>query len=522
MAAVNTEGMPAGAGREPSASMVECLRRAMADAPDRTAIVCDDRTMSYAELGRSAAGLARRMSGGVAEGRAVALLMPNGPELSVSAFAAWMAGAQVALMNPAFTDRELRLLLERSGANLVLASAGAPEEAGRAAAAAESLGLGFLLVGEGDLSLGAWQADATLAISDDLLPPPDRPATMMFTGGTTGVPKGVDHTHRTLMLTVQGMEACWPTRPGAEVWLNVAPSFHIWGLLMGILNPVYGQATVVTCRRFKPDAVALAIRDHGVTVFGGGPAEIYAGLLSSEHTGRANLRMLRVCPGGGSRFSAALHDRWLDRTGVPIREAFGMTELAPISCNRWDVPPRPGSVGPPAASVEVRVVDLEDPSRLAGAGQAGEIQVRAPHMTIGYHDPAQGDGAFVDGWLNTGDIGYLDEDGYLFIVDRRKDMIIVGGFNVYPREIDETLCRYPGIVEAATVGVPDDRRGERPVSFVVTDRGKALDEAALAAYCTANLAHYKQPRAVRLVDRLPRTAANKIDVRALRTLAAEE
>ncbi|MFE3257921.1 class I adenylate-forming enzyme family protein [Nocardia sp. NPDC059091] len=518
MAAVTTEEMTARPEREPSASMVECLRRAMAEAPDRTAIVCGDRTLSYAELGRAAVGLARRLSGAVVAGRPVAVVMPNGLELSAAIFAAWLAGAQVALMNPGFTGRELRLLLERSGASVVLAAAGV---AGPVATAAESFGLEVLVVGGADLPLESWCRDETLTIADDQLPAPDQLATMMFTGGTTGVPKGVDHTHHTLMLTVGGMESCWPTRLGVEVWLNVAPSFHIWGLLMGILNPLYGHATVVICQGFKPDAVALAIREHGVTVFSGGPAEIYAGLLASEHTNRANLSTLRVCPGGGSRFSALLHERWMRRTGVEIREAYGMTELAPITCNRWDTDPRPGSVGLPAVSVEVRVVDLEDPSRSAPSREAGEIRVRAPHMTVGYHDPAHGDGAFVDGWLNTGDIGYLDDDGYLFIVDRKKDMLIVGGFNVYPREIDETLCHFPGIVDATTVGVPDERRGERPVSFIVIDRDAILDWAALADYCATNLAHYKQPRDIRVVGHLPKTAANKIDRLALRKMAAD-
>ncbi|MET8429843.1 AMP-binding protein [Nocardia sp. NPDC004860] len=515
---MTTEQMTARPERAPSPSVVECLRRAMTDAPDRTAIVCGDRTLTYAELGRSAVGLAHRLAGSVVAGRAVAVIMPNGPELSAAIFATWLAGAQVALMNPGFTGRELRLLLERSEATVVLAAA---EAADQVSAAAETLGIELIVVGARELALESWCGDETLTISDDQLPPPDRLATMMFTGGTTGVPKGVDHTHRTLMLTVLGMEACWPTRPGAEVWLNVAPSFHIWGLLMGVLNPVYGQATVVICQGFKPDAVATALRDHRVTVFGGGPAEIYAGLLSSEHTNRANLSTVRVCPGGGSRFSDALHDRWLRRTGVAIREAYGMTELAPITCNRSDTPARSGSVGLPAAGVEIRVADPDDPSRFANAREAGEIRVRAPHMTIGYHDRAHNDGAFADGWLNTGDIGHLDEDGYLFIVDRKKDMLIVGGFNVYPREIDETLCHFPGILDAATVGAPDERRGERPVSFIVVDSDVVLDRVELADYCAANLAHYKQPRDIRVVGQLPKTAANKIDRVALRKMAAD-
>ncbi|MFX0577041.1 class I adenylate-forming enzyme family protein [Nocardia nepalensis] len=518
MAAVTTEEMTARPERAPSASVVECLRRAMTEAPDRTAIVCGDRTLTYSELGRSAVGLARRLSGSVVAGRPIAVIMPNGPELSAAVFAAWLAGAQVALMNPGFTDRELRLLLERSGASAVLTAPGVADQVSRAA---RSLGLGLMVVGLGELALESWYGDETLLIADDQLPPPDRLATMMFTGGTTGVPKGVDHTHRTLMLTVLGMEDCWPTRPGAEVWLNVAPSFHIWGLLMGVLNPVFGRATVVICQGFKPDVVATAIRDHRVTVFGGGPAEIYAGLLSSEHTNRENLSTVRVCPGGGSRFSAALHDRWLRRTGVQIREAYGMTELAPITCNRSDTPVRPGSVGRSAAAVEIRVTDPDAPDRFRNAREVGELQVRAPHMTIGYHDPAHNDGAFTGGWLNTGDIGYLDEDGFLFIVDRKKDMLIVGGFNVYPREIDETLCDFPGILDAATVGVADERRGERPISFVVVDSGVVIDRTELADFCAANLAHYKQPREIRMLGQLPKTAANKIDRVALRRMASE-
>ncbi len=514
-----SEEMPVGSGRLPARSVVESLRHAVSDAPDRTAIIYRGRILSYAEYGRSVAGLAERLRRVRGTDGPVAIVMPNSPEMSIATFAAWVAGAQVALLNPNYTARELRPLLAGAGPSAVVTLHTSREVPERLAA---ELGVPVVSLDAGGASLEKWLRDETLVIGDEDLPEPASLATLMYTGGTTGIPKGVNHTHRSLVLTVRGMEACWPTRLGEEVWLNVAPCFHIWGLLMGILNPVYGQATLVTAPGFVPEKVVSALHSHAVTVFGGGPAEIYGGLLSATNITESDLSSLRVCPGGGSRFSAALHQRWFAATGAVIYEAFGMTELAPISCNPSGLPPRAGSVGLPAPLVEIEVVRLSDgDDRALPVGEVGEIRVWAPHLTVGYSDrePESTHQLQAPEWLRTGDIGHLDEDGYLYIVDRKKDMIIVGGFNVYPREIDEILTSHKGVVDAATVGVASDRKGERPVSFVVPAASSSIGADELLSYCAKNLTKYKCPSEIVIVDQLPRTAANKVDRKALRAVA---
>lgn len=508
---MDSAGMPLGPGRLPSGSMVESLGHAINSIPVRTAIVCDGDRLNYLEFGRAAAGLARLLTSCVVRRRPLAVVMPNSIELSVSVFAVWLAGAQVTLLNPNYTAAELRPLLGQSGATAIIVKDGV-------GTAAESVAseLGLDTVGVRDDDIRQWSAESGLGIDQFDYPDSDQLATMMFTGGTTGIPKPVNHTHGNLLLTVRGMEACWPTRLG-DTWLNVAPSFHIWGLLMGLLNPVYGYATVVLSP-FVPEQVVLEMQRHRVGVFGGGPAQIYAGILAAIESTGAELPCLRVCPGGGSPFTADLHQRWFRTTGLRIHEAYGMTEIAPISCNPSDKPPLVGSVGVPAPLIELRIVGPESSGTRLPVGEPGEIQVRAPHMTI----DAQGSGNGIDRaeferpWFDTGDMGYLDSEGNLHIVDRKKDMIIVGGYNVFPREIDEVLTRHQDVLEAATVGAPDVQRGERAVSFVVLTQGSAIDEAALFRYCSGSLAKYKLPREILFVDALPRTPANKIDRRALR------
>lgn len=500
--------MPVGAGRTDTATVVHCLVEAAERHAERPAIVHPRATMTYAELASAVRGLAAVISGLRRGDGPVAVVMPNSPEMTAAAFAAWSLGAQVAFLNPNYTAHELGPLLADAEPSLVVTSAGhdAPREL------AIGLDTPFLVLGDDDLDplISGSPVDAAQLG----LPEPGQLATMMFTGGTTGIPKGVDHTHRSLMMTVQGMEACWPTTMGTEVWLNVAPMVHIWGLLMGMLNPVYGAATVVMVPKFDPELVVSWFEAHGVTVFSGGPAEIYAGLLAAPNFASSDLSRLRVCPGGGSRFSPALLERWYAATGTRIHEAFGMTEIAPISCNPWGREPRPGSVGTAAPLVEISVVDLVDANHLP-VGEVGEIAVRAPHLTVGYHRRGDSEQRTADGWFLTGDIGRLDEDGYLSILDRKKDMLLVGGFNVYPREIDETLLSHPHVLEAATIGVPDERKGQRPMSFVVLAKESATDRDDLLAYCAKNLVAYKRPLDLLMLPSLPRTPANKIDRKVL-------
>ncbi|ADI10755.1 AMP-dependent synthetase and ligase [Streptomyces bingchenggensis BCW-1] len=513
-----TEGTTAavGVGRRAHTTVVDAFRNAVETAPDRIALRQGEGQLTYQEYGRCVAGLAACLErAGVAD-RPVALVLPNSIEMAVSIFAVLTARAQVALFNPAYTASELRLLLADAAPAAIVASPGADNVA---TALESSEPPALFTVGSADLSLDCWRSDPSLDIDNRLRPRANELATLMYTGGTTGVPKGVIHNHASLMATVHAMEACWPTRLDTEVWATVAPMTHIWGLLMGVLNPVYGRASVVSFPRFQPSAVIDAMAEYGISVFSGGPAAIYSGLLAAPNLASADLRQLRVCPGGGSPFPASVLRQWKDATGVEIREAYGMTEVAPITSQAPGEKALAGSVGRPAPQVEVCIAS-DGGQGPQPVGAVGEILVRCPQrMFRGYHRrPEDTAKALTDGWLRTGDIGRLDAEGYLYVVDRAKDMILVGGFNVFPREIDEVIASHPHVAHSVTIGVPDPRRGEQPITFIVPVAGKSPDLENINGHCVERLVKYKRPTRIIVLDKIPYTPARKVDRMALRSL----
>lgn len=488
-------------------TVVDMLWHAVETASDRAALLEGDRSLSYRAFGAAAAALARDLIAVNVAGERVAVMLPNSIEANIAIFATLAAGAQATMLNPGYTERELAPLLADAAPRALVTLSGADAEAAKVAA---SLGIDHVLtLGAGDLTLDRLVARG--ATPPRVAIDPDSYATLMYTGGTTGVPKGVERSHRQLIMTVAAMHAAWPTR-GDEVWLNVAPVFHIWGFLMGCMNPVYGRSPVVVVARFKPDMVVEAMEAHRVTVFSGGPAAIYVALLGASNFASADLGSLRLCPGGGSPFLLETLIGWEKATGVPILEAFGMTEAGPITANPVDGTHRNGSVGTPLEGIELEIVDLGEPKRRVLTGEIGEIRIRGPRVIADYRGlpaPPAPDGEHK--WLMTGDIGYVDEHGFLYLVDRKKDMLIVGGFNVYPREIEEVLVQHPAVREAAAVGVTDARKGEVPVAFVVLHPDSAADPRDLLAYCDGRLVSYKRPKDVIVLDALPKNPANKLD-----------
>jgi long-chain acyl-CoA synthetase len=243
------------------------------------------------------------------------------------------------------------------------------------------------------------------------------------------------------------------------------------------------------------------------------------GLLSSPLFAKADLSMLRYCLSGGAPCPAELHREWLEKTGRPLLEGWGMTEGAPFCLNPWDDKRKLLSVGNPVPGTEIEIVDVDTGEQVLPLGERGEVRVRGPQLMTGYREkPEETASALRDGWMYTGDIGYVDDEGFLFLVDRKKDMVIVGGYNVYPREIDEVLFKHPKIREAATVGKPDPRLGEVLVAFVVVDDGATLTSDEFFDYCKSEMVKYKRPVEVRFVEALPKTGTNKIDRPALREL----
>jgi long-chain acyl-CoA synthetase len=351
------------------------------------------------------------------------------------------------------------------------------------------------------------------------MPDPDAPALMLFTGGTTGVPKGVSHTHEPMAFTMAQHCAMWPLEFDRERFLTVAPMFHIWGLGAAAWIPVYMRGTLVIVPQYHPETVLHAFEDHDITVFAGGPAPIYAGLLNTSLIKDIHFTSLKYSYSGGAPCSETLHIDWEETTGCGIYEGYGMTECAPIALNPAWGERRLGSVGLPVPETEIRIVDVETGDKVLEVGEQGEVTVRGPQCTSGYrNNPEETAILLRNGWLHTGDIGYIAADGYLSIVDRKKEMVIVGGYNVYPREVDDVLASHPDITEAASIGKHDDFLGEVVVAWVAPRPGVEVRDEDLFAWCKERLVKYKRPVEYFFIDALPRTAARKIDKLALKEL----
>jgi len=498
-------------------SLAHMLLAAVDAQPDLPAIILEQQRISYAELGRAVAGLANWLAAaGAKRGERVMLLMANSIEMTAALNAVWATGAQVAPINPFLTPSELKKQLGDVQACAIVSDKVSEEKAAQVAAQFNIPNK--LTLGAGGTTLDAWKADKALALDRSRFPKADDFALLIFTGGSTGVPKGVNHTHRALLYSVLQHVTVWPCKFGQERFLNVAPMFHIWGLGYSTLVSIYAQSTLVMVPRYDADKVVQGLSDHKITVFAGGPAPIYMGMLASPVFAKADLSHLRYCPSGGAPCPEELHREWLEKTGQPILEGWGMTEGAPFCLNVYSGGKRKLlSVGNPVPGTELQVVDLENGDRVLPQGERGELRVRGPQMGAGYRNqPEETARTYRDGWVHTGDIGYVDEEGFVFLVDRKKDMVIVGGYNVYPREVDEVLFKHPKIREAATVGKRDPRLGEVLVAFVVLDEGAQLTKDEFFEYCKTEMVKYKRPVEVHFVDALPKTGTNKINRRALR------
>ncbi len=496
-------------------TIVHALAKAAELNPAAPGLMCQERSLTYGEYARAVAALAFVFADlGVAHER-IAFLMTNSAEAVVGMLAGMAARAQVSPLNPAYTERELEPLL-RDVEPQVLVCDGASIERGRAFA--QRLAIAHVIV----LGPGGLTIDDLLARSPHALPLPEAEdlSALFFTGGTTGLPKGANHTHASLMAYCYGIVALWPLPLDRERILNVAPLFHIWGFCFTVVMPVYIRAFMDLLPAYKPAAVLDEFQRRKITTFAGGPAALYLGLRANENFTKTDFSSLKVCLSGGAPCPEELLRNWEAATGCVILEGWGMSEGAPINSNPLHGVRKIGSVGLAPPDTQVEVVDLETGERVMPTGERGEIRVRGPQFTTGYRNrPEETRQAIRNGWLYTGDIGYYDADGYLFLVDRKKEMIIVGGYNVYPREIDEILFKHPAILEAATVGVPDSFSGEAVKAFVVLRPGAALTAKELQDYCRGVLVKYKVPTQVAFVDALPRSGVGKINKLALKAMS---
>jgi long-chain acyl-CoA synthetase len=511
-------------GREarnaPVATLCAMFDHAVAAAPDKVALRHLDVALTYREVGRAVTALAQRLAPIVTPGEVVALLLPNSIEFHIAYFAALKALAAPALLNPLYPAAQLSPLLREASPSAVVC---APATRDMVAGLADDLGIpGVVCLGQ-DIAIRELVAQTEAPLGLRTATPTD-PGALLFSGGTTGLPKAVEHTHGRLATAVRCIQHIWPTRTDGEVFLPIAPFTHIYGFLLGVLVPLSARGETVIPERFQPEHIVELLAHYRVTFFGGGPPAIYAGVLAARNLSSADLSALRMCPAGGAPFPVELMERWRRATGLEIYEGYGMSEMAPISGTTAVSGVRPGSVGKPVPGADVQVVDLQTGLRVLPPGQKGEIRVRGPHMMTGYRkQPEETAQTIRDGFIYTGDIGYLDEDGFLFIIDRKKDVVFVKGFNVFPREVEEAIHTHQSVGMVGVVGVPDARTGgERLVAFVVPRTGENVDAAEISAHCVSRLVGYKCPTEVRVVGQLPITGAKKLDRMALRRAACGE
>jgi len=489
------------------------LQSSARERPDHPVLKLRDFRMTYAELDRAARGVATSLrQRGLQPGDRVAILVPNTPEFTIAYFGILYAGCAVVPLNVLLSAPEVAYHLQDSEARLLVAHPLFAEPARKGAAEA---GVSFVLSsGESDgadtLVSMAGAAPAALHGTQAT-----DTAVILYTSGTTGKPKGAELTHSNLFLNCAFVvPRLLPIGPD-NVALATLPLFHSFGqtCIQNATIAVGGTYTLLP--RFSPEeAFETMVRD-GVTLFAGVPT-MYFGLLNHPGGERYDLSGLRFCMTGGSAMPVEVMKAFEERYPVKILEGFGLSETSPVaSFNLLDKPRVPGSIGYPVWGVEMAILDDQDNE--LGDGEVGEIAVRGHNVMKGYWKrPDATKEVMRNGWFHTGDIGVRAPEGHYSIVDRKKDMIIRGGFNVYPREIEEVLYAHPKIVEAAVIGVPHESHGEEVRAVVVPRAGEKLDPDELIAYCKERLAAYKYPRQVEVRDALPKGPTGKILKRELK------
>lgn len=492
----------------------EALDRAARHFADRPAVIFEGETLTYArlraEVDRAAHGLEALQ---VRPGDRVALFLPNIPAFVIAYEATQKVGAIAVSVNTMLTTEELHHVLTDSGAGTVFTTSELLPRllplVGRDVAAER------VIVCEGDA--GPYMVLQELGSGYDGSFRPRRmdrndPAAILYTSGTTGKQKGAVLSHGNVVSNIEATAHALRIDPDDRLLLFL-PLFHCFGQNF-ILNSAFAAgAAVVMHRRFVPETVLSSIRQESVTLFFAVPA-VYIGLLNAE-VDLAVLASVRYYFSAAATLPIEVADRWRERTGHVIHEGYGLTETSPFASYNHQWEHRPGSVGTPIEMVEMRVVGSDDDD--VAAGEWGEILIKGPNVMLGYWNRAEEtDEALRGGWFHTGDIGYRDEDDYVYLVDRVKDMINAGGYKIWPREVEEVLYAHPAVAECAVVGMPDRVKGEATRAVIVTRVGMSVRAEELEGYCRQHLAIYKVPQRFDFVAGLPKSATGKILKRVLR------
>ena len=541
-------GVPPSLAYDPL-TLPQFLEQAAARHGDAPAILFHNCRLTYRELKDAVDRLATALAGlGVGPGTRVAIQLPNIPQVVIAYYAALQIGAPAVLTNPLYVPREIEYQWKDSDCRVAIVAdfifeakirgirERLPVEHYIVASIPEYLRFPLNVLARLKLQRAKPPAIARVSrghgvhffkeLVEATQPNPPQPtirlddvATLQYTGGTTGPSKGAVLTHRNLSCNVQQMRAWFPSlAPGKEVVLTALPIFHSFGMTvcMNLSVGIAGAMALVPNPRDIP-AVMQTIAKHRATLFPAVPA-MYAAIINHPKVKSFDLSSVKRCVSGAAPLPVDTMRRFEELTGAIISEGFGLSETSPVThSNPLMGRRKPGSIGVPLPDTDAKVVDIETGTQLVPPGETGELALAGPQVMAGYwNKPEETAGMIRDGWLYTGDLARVDEDGYHYIVGRKKDMILCGGFNVYPDEVDRILAGHAAVVEAATIGIPDERRGETVKSFVVLKAGQRATPEELIAYCRENLAPFKVPREIEFRPELPKSTVLKILRRELR------
>jgi long-chain acyl-CoA synthetase len=473
--------------------------------PDRTAIRLGEETVSYRGLDDASARVAGLLAArGLGPGAPVAIMLPNVPQFAAVYYGVLRAGGVVVPMNPLLKAREVAYYLGDSGASVIFGWHAAAEEVEAGAKAADAEVIVVDPATFADLLATATPAPDVVDRSGD------DTAVILYTSGTTGRPKGAELTQANLVTNADVFAHEVLKLHPEDVIFGGLPFFHSFGQTCTLNAAMGAGASLTLLARFDATQALRTLAEHRVTVFAGVPT-MYIALLHVPDCAAYDVSALRVCISGGAAMPVDVLHRFEEAFGCIVLEGYGLSETSPVaSFNHPDRERKPGSIGTPIRGVELRVVDA-DGAELP-QGEVGEVAIRGHNIMKGYLNKpeATAEAISADGWFRTGDVGRMDSDGYFYIVDRTKDLIIRGGYNVYPREVEEVLYQHPGVAEAAVIGVPHPELGEEVGAAVALKPGAAVTVDELRAYVKSQVAGYKYPRRVWIVDALPKGPTGKI------------
>lgn len=519
-------------------SVADLFGNSVATYGDKPAFTCFGKSLSYTEIDKLSRDVAAYLQNelGVKRGDRVALMMPNVFAFPIAMLGILRAGAVQVNVNPLYTPRELAHQLNDADAKTIVIFGGSTPVLAEFAAETPIRNIIVADVGDGSgMPIPSPQADArlndTIRFADVLARGAGMDFTpvnltgedllfLQYTGGTTGLSKGATLSHRNLLANIEQYKAFMPEalEPGKEVVIGALPLYHIFGLMLTLSYMSVGGRNILIPNPRDMNAFIAAIKDERFSIMAG-VNTLFAGMMMHPAFKEIDLSGYKIAIGGGAAVLPATSEKWKSLTGHHIKEGYGLSETSPVLCiNPMSVTDFTGSCGLPVPSTEIKLLKADDTE--ADPGEAGEICARGPQVMRGYwnRDDATAESFTSDGFFRTGDIGVFDESGFLRIVDRKKDMIIVSGFNVYPNEIEAVAASSDGIAECACIGVPDDKTGEAVALFVVRMPGIEINSDKLVAFCRDKLAGYKIPRHIRFVEELPKTNVGKILRRELRKL----